>query len=74
MILIWLLLFPEDLEYRVEFVVVIYNILIGTNHDAVVKASNHIAEDIDEETLILHLNEIRSLGLIHSTREDVDKY
>jgi hypothetical protein len=46
---------------------------IGSDHESIVKAADHLAEDVEEETLVFHLDEIDSLDLIHSPREYIDQ-
>ena len=61
----------EDLEYQVEPVVVIDDLLIRCDHESIVKAADHLAEDAEQEALVLHLYEVDPLRLINCPGEHV---
>ena len=48
-------------------------LLAGCNHESIVEATDHVAEYINEQALILHLYEIHSLRLVDSPREHVNQ-
>jgi hypothetical protein len=52
---------------------VVYYLLVGCNHESIVEATDHVAEYINEEALILHLYEVHSLCLVDSPGEHVNQ-